>query len=286
MNEYPMIGSEDILMAYITRFNLSPKKEWLQSSAYEKSNLSWRRRILDAVRGPSEWQGRWQGLDEAWIEARLTLMRRFLIESLRSQQDQDFVWLVLLHPDTPSHVRRNIQVIPQCRLIETETEVTNQQGFAAECVDYLCDSFTRKILITARIDSDDGVNKKHAQMLKEVACGKPIGEDGFFTDFPDGSFYNIQTRRGYRKKSSSRSCGICRIEPFNADAKTIYCGDHTQIAERPDCVSIRTNEPMWIQTTHGFHINRPNKVLPIVRLLHGTDTQTRNLRKSFPGITF
>ena len=73
-----------------------------------------------------------------------------------------------------------------------------------------------------------------------------------------------------------RSAGIA------LDAKTIYRGNHVKISRREDCMTVRTDEPMWIQTTHGFHINRPNKRLPKVRRKIGSVRETRKILETFP----
>jgi len=246
---------QDVLLAYITRLNLNVK------------------------RSP-----RWQGMDETWISARLDLMQRFLIPSLKAQHDQDFIWLVLVHPDTPESVLKQIQIIPQCRILKTESNFANLKLFAAQSVEYLYNNFDRTLLVSVRIDSDDGVNPKHGSALKKFAVNQLINEDGIFTDFPDGCFFNVSTGLGYLQRSASRSCGISRIETFNLDASTIYCGNHMRISRKENCISIRTDEPMWIQTYHNFHVNVPNKKLPRFRCRQGTYFETRKIKEIFPSI--
>ena len=249
------LKSQDVLLAYITRLNLN----------FERSS-------------------KWQGLDEKWISVRLDLMQRFLIPSLKAQHDQDFVWLMLVHPDTPENILEQTQIIPQCRILKTESDVSTPRLFATQSVEYLQDNFDRKLLITVRIDSDDGVNPWHGSILKDFAMAQTLKAGGLFTDFPYGSFFNVSTGRGYLRRSPSRSCGISKIEHLNSEATTIYCGHHEKISSKGNCITIKTGEPMWIQTTHESHINRPGKKLPRIRLRRGTGFETRKIRKIFPSI--
>ncbi len=272
----------DVLLAYITRFNLNAKKLWLRPHYAFSRITRWKIHVPKP-----QFRGiRWQGLDHTWIAARLELMQRFLIPSLAAQTDQEFVWLVLVHPDTPDAVLTRIRQIPQCRILKTEAEVTHSALIATQSVNYLCDHFDHKGLVSVRIDSDDAVNPTHASRLKDIAVTHQLRDDGYFTDFPDGIFFNLSTGRGQLKQVASRSCGISRIELLNRNAGTIYCGNHTQISRRPDCISFHTDEPMWVQTTHDFHINRPNKKLPTYRRQPGSDLDTEMIVKYFPSLDF
>ncbi len=246
---------QDVLLAYITLLNLN-----------------------------FENRQRWQGMDVTWIAARLDLMQRFLIPSLKAQHDQDFVWLVLVHPDTPESVLKQIQIVPQCRILKTESDYADKILFSAQTVEYLYNNFDRKLLVTVRIDSDDGVNPKHGSILKNFATNQLINEDGIFTDFTDGCIFNMITGLGYLLWSSGRSCGLSKIETLNLNATTIYCCDHTQISRKKNYMPIRTNEPMWVATTHKFHINKLNKKMPKFRRQHGTYFETRKIMEIFPSI--
>jgi hypothetical protein len=209
-------------------------------------------------------------------------MHRFLIPSLKFQHDQDFIWLVLVHPDTPNRILDELMVIPQSRIIMTDSDIANRELIAKLSVEYLIKNFDAKRLITARIDSDDGIHPKYGSILKRFAASCKHIENGIFADFPNGCFFNLRTNRGYLRHSSSKSCGISRIEDFNLEAKTIFCEQHTRVSEQKNCFSIDSEEPMWIQTTHESHINRPGKKLPHIRCQQGNDADTRMIMQVYP----
>jgi hypothetical protein len=144
----------DYLLVYITRFNLS----------FEASP-------------------KWQGLDEEWLKTRIEIMRKFLIPSLRLQKDQDFVWLVLVHPDTPRNILKALQSLPQLHVLKTDSDINNMEGYADDAVKYLYGTYHHKWLITARIDSDDAVNSRYGFLLKHLAKEISIGKKGVFADY-------------------------------------------------------------------------------------------------------
>lgn len=245
--------TRDCLLAVITRLNLNCRK-----------SVSW------------------QGLDPAWLQIRLELMQRFLLPSLRMQEDQDFVWLVLVHPDTPQSLFTAIQEVPQAHIMRTALDLTEKEILGQACVRYLHEHYSARLLITARIDSDDGIAADFGKRLKQLALEQTSIGEGVFSDFPRGAIYNIGREMAYLVRSRSRSCGVAKIEPFSAQATTIYCGPHHKIANRENCISTDTDHPMWVQTTHDFHINRRNKVLPKVRRGKGSYRGTKIVERHFP----
>jgi len=248
-------GLQDMLLVYITRFNLNFRKSV-----------------------------QWQGMDPDWISKRIRLLQQFLLPSLKGQLDQDFIWLVLVHPNTPRDGIQKIKHIPQCRVFRTDVDIGDPTSFVAQSVKYLHKNFKRKILITARLDSDDGINRSYGKHLKVHAAHHNPSKYGYYVDFPKGCFFNTTSGKGYIRMSPSRSCGVSKTEYFGLNAKTIHSENHTRIAKRRNCASIITDDPMWIQTTHGCHINRPGKCLPDIRREDGTDLETSDLGRVFPFI--
>jgi len=252
----PTIDISDILLVYITRLNLN----------FEIST-------------------RWQGLDDEWLDERLNIMQRFLVPSLKLQHDQNFTWLVLVHPDTPDKILDKIRVVPQSRIIKTNADISNRESISRLCVDYLVMNYNSKRLITARIDSDDAIHPKYGSILKKFGSICKDTKNGIFADFPNGSFFNLRTNKGYIRQSSSKSCGISRIEDLNLDAKTIFCVQHIHVSRQKNCLSIDSEEPMWVQTMHDSHINRPRKKLPHIRRQEGNDSDTKIIMVVYPYLT-
>jgi hypothetical protein len=218
------------------------------------------------------------GLDRDWLTRRFELFDRFCYPTVRSQTVTDFSWLVFFSERTPTDFRARISgyakwPVFQPVFLATGTSITTTQ----QCVR---DRLSRgaELLITTRLDSDDGICRGFIEGLQR-AVGK--GEMHVL-EYPNGYVWHQD-----RIYSDYQPCNpfSTLIEPLpngsHSDFRTVYCVSHPNIAELAPIVCVST-QPAWIQVVHGANLS--NKVRgirqPITKVVGTFELDIRRLQSA------
>jgi hypothetical protein len=172
-------------------------------------------------------------LDRHWLTGRLDLFERICAPSVAAQTVQDFTWIVLVAPESPTWLRNELhRIAPGVVLtpLESWSSVSDP-------------GFVRAVLgagewLTSRLDSDDALARTYIESAQQHA--KP----GYLS-FVNGAAINLKTGWATRV--------LFRSNPFLtrlATNGTVFAAAH-QIVQ-PD-VEI-DGEPGWLQTVHGGNV--------------------------------
>jgi hypothetical protein len=194
---------------------------------------------------------------ERWMEVRLNLFARWCAPSVRAQTVQDFDWLLLIDPATPTSWRErivNAAAFARARLVE----VSHDGKVSERPIPAIADTIRRhvdpaaELLLTTRLDNDDALHRCAMERMRaELACQEPP----CFADLQNGYF-----RRANGKRMGQVDClrfenggtpFMSLIEPIEPSSppRTVYCTCHGLVREFGRVHHIE-GEPAWIHVCH------------------------------------
>jgi hypothetical protein len=188
----------------------------------------------------------WQ--EPAWLEERLRLFFRYTFPSVAAQDVAAFTWLVFVHPDTPTPVKRRLErdgVAANMRLVETPAF---DPGVAADVVREHTRSAASH-LVTTTLDSDDALARSFVgqvqSQVRAVECELVNFVQGFRLIERSGALYHCRLQA---------NPFITAIERRDV-ARTIWGYlPHARILERGQEVRDVVSNPAWLQVVHGGNV--------------------------------
>lgn len=135
----------------ITRFNCYPDDEF-SASANTRERL-FRERCLS----------------EEWLNRRTAITERLLLPCLAKQTQRDFVWVVLLHAETPAAVRGVVESWLLSRASRIEVVLSSKPAGPTVTEFLASEGDDGTPLITTRVDSDDGVHEQFIEAIRGAA---------------------------------------------------------------------------------------------------------------------
>lgn len=207
-----------------------------------------------------------KALDVKWLESRFELFERFCWPSLKGQTEQNFKWLVLFDEATPEPIRQRIAGYARWPNFVPVYLPAGTEHSARTAVAKVLAGALPEVLITTRLDNDDGISLDYIEHIQRYAQATVPT----VVEFPVG--YIWHNDRLYRDRQPHNAF-TSLIEPLKACGattfSTIYSGSHTEVENlgRVECVS---NQPSWLQVVHGGNLeNRPRGVRCSLRELDG-----------------
>jgi hypothetical protein len=211
--------------------------------------------LLTRLNSRLGWIQDYQGLDPEWLESRFALFERFCIPAVAAQAVQ-FEWLVFLDHETPTSFRDRLEPFIRSRLLTpifVEGPLTDRLAVAEVRARVSPDA---EVVITTRLDSDDGVRSDYLSRVQSKALA--VGEG--FLNFPVG----VQWRAGrcYACVEASNPF-ISRVERRRPDSgwapDTVFCDvDHDNLI-RVFPVRQVLSPPAWLQVVHGKNVEREKR---------------------------
>jgi hypothetical protein len=190
------------------------------------------------------------GLDDEWLERRFDMFERFCIPAVAAQKVR-FDWLVFFDDETPGHLRDRLDPFVQSNLLEpiyVEGPLFDRV-IAAEVLTRLRSD--TQILITTRVDSDDGIRSDYLWRIQRTALR---AQDGFL-NFPLG----VQWWGGrcYLCLDASNAF-ISRVETRSPDStwepQTVFCDIGHDRLIRDARVRQVLSPPAWLVTIHDTNM--------------------------------
>lgn len=196
-----------------------------------------------------------------WMEHRLRLFAEYCFPSVTNQVNQEFTWILLLDPKTPSkylsELKRYQRIFPQIRL----------------CVGRWFDHHLKHLLkkstaflITTRLDNDDALHRKAVTYIQESfaedkcrLCGFPLG-------------YHLAGKNLYLNKSGCYSflSLIEKVRRLNGELKirTVRCPRHLEFYKSSPIKLLQPDTPMWLQVIHDRNLvnQATGRPIPLSRL--------------------
>ncbi len=194
------------------------------------------------------------GIDGTWLKKRLKIFQTVTIPSLKKQTDQDFIWILKCHSETPLWARK---------ILDQENLVTCYEKYrfnTIELQNYI--SFSRiirkitndKSIITTRLDTDDALAKDYIKIVKEES------RPGMFFDFRKGI---VKSQGNFFLHHKNGTSQFCSYMEYPNDLLTVYYKIHINIHEE-ECIKNETYLG-WMQTHHDDNITpdlKTTKVYP------------------------
>jgi hypothetical protein len=195
-------------------------------------------------------------LDPAWLTERLDLFERFCLPTVKGQTEQNFRWLVMFDPETPEFAQARIREYAKWPNFVPIFLWPGVEGAARKAVQAQLGE-PPEILVTTRLDNDDGLCRTFVEQIQRRAhVTAPT-----VLEFPVG--YVWHKSRIYRYHFPHNAFGTL-VEPRTAAGTegflTVCTGSHLDIGRLGTVVEV-SPRPSWLQVVHGGNLeNRPRGI--------------------------
>ncbi len=198
--------------------------------------------------------------DAGWLERRMELFRNFTMPSIKAQSNQNFTTVLLIDPDTPFEIKKEIETELNAVLYFTESWWAVDRGNIVEDVNEDFSNFFFQLckdedwVITSRVDSDDAIADNYISITQNLFRKKEE-----FIIYPVGVMWIKDSKESFVKKTTSPPFGSL-VEPGGAPPKTVFYMSHGHIPRMKDH-QIAPKDLMWIHTYHGENLStKPRKL--------------------------
>ena len=183
--------------------------------------------------------------------------------TVAAQVRKDFHWVVFFNETTRDFLAPYIakwqESVPMLVPIYREGRGKGQSLSALAAPAIIERSEGKKLLLTSRIDNDDGFSPKAFQVLRAYVKGylrkTQVPKTGIVFDFPVGIKYSTENKNLYlwRRPYSPFMSYLTKFNPEKI--KTVHSfASHAKVYE--SCpVKFITNAPMWLQVIHGNNVS-------------------------------
>jgi len=203
------------------------------------------------------WKDRSEAEYQAWLAARLILLRDYPVRSLRNAWKKPDMWLVLAQDHGEKFNAALCSAIaaaetPYKILLYAGTEIKNTVS------DYLTASPFAGIsrICTVRLDSDDLLAADYFARI-ETALGKVKNEQcDLGLSFPGGCILDVGRKKIYYSCYPDNPF-IGLVETPNPDGSiaTVFRKMHTELMQDvPRALYLRSNQPVWCSVVHGGNV--------------------------------
>jgi hypothetical protein len=182
-------------------------------------------------------------LTRDWLEHRLDLFETFCLPSVAGQTCQNFEWLVWFDVASREELgsrisrwQRSVRLTPlwyQKSILET---IASRVGRG------------EAIVITTRLDNDDGLHRDHVGLIQGEAGRRPeilSPTYGYSLHYPEGELRLMRDRL---------SAFISLVDPVTAPpARTVRSAQHRAAASLAPVRDIGTR-PLWLRVTHSRNL--------------------------------
>ncbi len=190
-----------------------------------------------------------RALDVKWLESRFRLFESFCLPTVMSQSEQNFKWLVLFDSMTPKEAREKIEGYSRRSKFSALFIEPGVEGAARKAVIAQLQK-TPDILLTTRLDNDDGVSRTFVEDIQERA----VVQERSVLDFQNG--YVWHKNRIYEYHFPFNPFATLAEPAVSDDAsgfRTVYTGSHSHLGRLGKVVEL-TRKPSWLQVVHGGNL--------------------------------
>lgn len=212
--------------------------------------------------------------DAAWMEHRISLFSKFCSRSVCSQNNKDFVWLILIDQNTEQHWEDSIK----------QSISRDINALVVRCGPYPSwDALIRSIVsvgqfyIMTRLDNDDSISRNFIDTIQKSASDLI---DNFSTgilglDFSDGVEFDGSQFYPLTQQGSNFSSIVTRLEA-DQTARSIYDHTHRDLIKvvPTTVISLGSENPMWCQNIHDRNAKN-------IKQANATGINDQNLRHLF-----
>ncbi len=192
-------------------------------------------------------------IDVDYLDRRFVLFETYTVPSMRQQTNQNFIWVVLFHADTPQQYKDRLSQLKGAYPQFHPLYVPHEKDHMAALNEYLL-AFDAKRYIISRVDNDDAFHLGFIQQTQEVVASEQ--ENEYVIIFPYGVQYH-ESRRIATKYMFPLNHFSTLVTPNAGDGqlKSIITYNHMEVGEFFTLKQIMLDKPMWLEVIHDYNIS-------------------------------
>ena len=200
-------------------------------------------------------------LDQAWLEERIGLFRKFCVPTIVNQTEKNFTWLIYCDaqtsPEYLSELRQAVNEISGA----TIRLVSDFDHLMIDLRQILANEPT-PFVITSRMDNDDGLGKDYIQAIQDVF----IPQDLTLLNFLHGITYDTEKHILTEQRNASLNHFTSLIEITTPDREyiTVLGFSHTQPPAQIVVQDLHIPYA-WLKIIHGRNMSSRTKGKPVAR---------------------
>jgi hypothetical protein len=179
---------------------------------------------------------------ETWMNHRLEIFERLCFPSVECQTDQNFDWIIFLHPQTSTSAVRRLASLQQRRFFELYFTDNSDVAVLSAVADQYREGGS---LITTRLDNDDVIHEDFVKMVRQKMSEK----EEHWLNFDLGLRLD---HRGLFTKHHRSNAFLSRLEhvpPMSTSLATKHSHISTQANVEHDSTC-----RAWLQVVHGRNV--------------------------------
>ncbi len=192
-------------------------------------------------------------VDVDYLARRFVLFERYTVPSIRAQENQNFIWVVLFHADTPAQYKARIAALQQDYPVFCPVFVGDDEDVQRVLSDYLL-SFAARRYVISRIDNDDAFHTQFTAQIHALVAADASSE--YVVIFPYGVQYH-ESQRIATKYLFDLNHFSTLVTCYDGQGllKNILDYNHMKVGEFFTLKQITLPEPMWLEVIHDSNIS-------------------------------
>lgn len=196
-------------------------------------------------------------LDEDYLEERFNIFEKYTLQSMKSQTNQKFTWLILFHKNMPNKFKQRIQQLKsEFNFIDLYFNDEEKFSFSDYCNKQGED---KKWFITTRIDNDDMFAEDYIEQIQEYA------DNNLHTavlSFERGQKFDLNSKKYYDYERKDNHF----LSMIGSKEECILQYNHAKIFDvGKEVVMLNSNKPMWIEIVHDSNVINAIKEKDIIK---------------------
>jgi len=182
-----------------------------------------------------------------WMESRWKLFTKYCVPSVANQKNKNFVWIVVVDPDTPVYWFDRIgDVVP------TDTIVVAGKNFRQAAIDTIETVLSDEDrVVTSRCDNDDCI---HQDFIGNIQDWFRIRNRTGVLTYPKGLVWNPKKDNLYHLRYVKNHFLTFIEKRGIKPVKTVLRARHTALTDRYKTFNVETDAHMWLEIIHDDNL--------------------------------
>jgi hypothetical protein len=203
-------------------------------------------------------------ITDEWMEHRLSLLEAVTLNSLRVQDDKDFLYVLACDEDTEPKYKKRIEkmMIPNGVIAWIPEAMTNNPcknsklligDAGAKVLAPYIKADSNGFVWTTHIGTDDALSRDYVSRMKNAYDFSYFQYHGFLY-FPSGYVCMSRTKQ-FWEVSDTKYFFLTLREPIDTFRSVLYT-PHSRLHRRAPVAKVGSRGTMWIKTIHENQIGR------------------------------
>ena len=184
---------------------------------------------------------------EVWMNNRIELVRKYTAPSIANQKSKNFVWIIVVDPQTSSkHFDSIVSLVPSSACV---VEGENFRKTSSSTIEELLLRTNSKPdrVITSRIDADDAIHRSYIGTIQDWFQRKQ--RTGVLT-FPKGLVYDSLKEKLYHLRYVKNHFLTFVEKRGPKPVRTVLRARHTALTDMFQTFKCETKPPLWLEVVH------------------------------------